>query len=437
MTRRLIALLLILATAAILQQIGGAATGPRTIALGLGFSLIAASLLGELAERLRLPRLSGYLVFGLLCGPYLLNVITASMARELRVVNGLAIALIAFVAGLELNVAHLRPRIRSVLIVGMVTLFGSMAVLTLALWAAWPWLSLGDAGGPLQRLAAAVVVSALVISFSPTVTIAVIAESRAKGPLTELVLAIVVVADLLLILVFALAMQAARWVSGAAASEVGVLIYLSWEVVASLAFGALAGALFALYLKVVNRELTLALLALCAVLAALASALQVELILAALAAGLVVENVAPPRGEALKEAVERGALPVLIVFFAAAGASLQLDALAVVGTTALVLALVRVAAIRVFADAGARLAGLPSRPASWIWLGLISQAGVTLGLASLVAAEFPEWGLTVQTLVVALTGLHVLTGPIAFKTALVRAGEVSSPWAPKPLGEGG
>jgi Kef-type K+ transport system membrane component KefB len=303
-------------------------------------------------------------------------------------------------------------------------MFGTLAVLAALIWAAWPWLPLGDAGGGVERLAAALVTAALVVSFSPTVTIAVIAESRARGPLTELVLAIVVIADLLLILVFALAMQIARWASGTAASDVNLLVSLSWDVLGSLAFGALVGALFAVYLKTVNRELTLALLALCAVLATASPALHVELILAGLAAGLVVENIAPPRGEALKVAVERGALPVLIVFFAAAGASLQLDALAVVGMTALALAIVRFGLIRTFANAAVRIAGVPAAPGGWVWMGLISQAGVTLGLATIVAAEFPGWGAMVQTLVVALTGLHVLTGPIVFKTALARAGEI-------------
>jgi hypothetical protein len=58
-------------------------------------------------------------------------------------------------------------------------------------------------------------------------------------------------------------------------------------------------------------------------------------------------------------------------------------------------------------------------------MGLISQAGVTLGLATIVAAEFPGWGTQVRTLLVALTGLHVLIGPILFKAALQRAGEIA------------
>ena len=394
------------------------------LVLALGFSLVAAGLLGEAADRVRLPRLSGYLLFGLLCGPYLLNLITTSMARDLQVINAFAIALIAFVAGLELNLARLRPQLRAMLVVGGLTIAGLIAILTLLLWLAWPWLPLPDPGSTMSRLAAALVTAALVVSFSPTVSIAVIADSRARGPLSELTIAIVVLGDMALILVFALAMQLARWAEGAAAGDVSVLGLLAWEVLGSLAFGAIAGALFAFYLQRVHRALTLALLGLCALLATLSPALDFELVLSGLAAGLVVENIAPPAGDRLKVAVERGALPVLIVFFAAAGASLQLDALAVLGWTALVLAAIRLGLIRAITARAVRAAGLPAFPARLVWMGLVSQAGVTLGLATIVAVEFPEWGAAVQTLVVALTGLHLLAGPILFRAALVRAGEV-------------
>jgi Kef-type K+ transport system membrane component KefB len=234
----------------------------------------------------------------------------------------------------------------------------------------------------------------------------------------------VVLADLLLIIVFALAMQLARWSTGFAATEVPLLVHLSWEILGSVAFGAIAGALFAIYLRMVGRELTLALLALCVALATATPALQFELILAALAAGLVVENIAPPDGDQLKDAVERGALPVLIVFFAAAGASVQLDVLALVGLTALGIAVVRLLLLRWFGHAAVALAGLPDVPGRYIWMGLVSQAGVTLGLATILADEFPTWGARVQTLVVALTALHVLVGPMIFKAALQRAGEI-------------
>ena len=84
----------------------------RATGLALGFALIAAALTGALFEKIHLPRVSGYLIFGLLCGPYLGNIITRPMARDLQIVNGLAIALIALIAGLELNFARLQTAAR-------------------------------------------------------------------------------------------------------------------------------------------------------------------------------------------------------------------------------------------------------------------------------------------------------------------------------------
>lgn len=421
---RLAALLVILAAMTGVQRVAPAGEA-STVALPLGFSLIAAYLLGGAADRLGLPRLSGYLLFGLLCGPYLLNLITAPMARELQLVNGFALALIALVAGLELNARRLWPQMRVLLTIGGVVIVGTLVVLTALLWWAWNWLSLPDVGGPQGRFAAALVTATLVASFSPTVTIAVIAEARSRGPLTDLVMAIVVLADLVLIVAFALAMQFARWTLSSIEAEVGLGVQLSWEIFGALAFGGVVGALFAFYLRFVGRELTLALLGVCALLAIVAPIMHFELILAALAAGLVVENLAPPEGDELRVAIERGALPVLIAFFAAAGASLQLDVLAIIGGVALGLATVRLGLIRLMAAIGVHLAGIGDAYARMMWMGLVSQAGVTLGLATIAAAEFPSWGEQVRTLVVALTGLHVLTGPILLKAALRRAGEIN------------
>ena len=402
-----------------------AASGGVTLAVG--FALVAAVIAGSLVERITLPRVTGYLLLGLVCGPYVLNLITEPMARELRVLNGMAVALIAFVAGLELNVAHLRPRVRTIALVGGITMAVVWTAAFAGLWLAWSLLPVPADASLMLRAAIAAVMATLVASFSPTVTIAVLAELRARGPFSELTVALVVAADLALIVLFTLCLQFARWAAGdGGGHDTSLLVTLAWEIVGSLAFGAVAGAVFALYLAHVAREVTLVLLALCALLSELSPAAHLDAVLAALAAGLVVENIAPPRGDALKQAVERGSLPVLIVFFAGAGASLDLRALAATAPIALALALGRAAAIWTGARVGARAAGLPQPAAGLVWMGLVSQAGVTLGLATIVAREFPEWGGPVHALVLALTGLHVLAGPVLLRAAVARAGEIGA-----------
>ena len=396
----------------------------RAISLALGFALLAAAVLGNVVERIGLPRLTGYLLFGLICGPYALRLITPTMASQLQLVNGLAVALIAFIAGMELNIERLVKRFAVFAAFGATTIVITFVGILLVVFVAWPWLPIAPEASGAERLALALVLTTLVVSFSPTVTIAVITESRARGRLSELVVALVILGDLALILFFTLAMQFARTVTGGAIDDVGLFVRLVWEIIGSLAFGALIGALFALYLRAVGRELTIVLLAVCAVMTGSAQLLHFESLLVALSAGIVVENIAPPRGDALRDAVENGALPILIVFFVAAGATLNLGALTIVGPIALALAATRGVWIKIGSAVGARLTRLDPMLAQHAWKGLISQAGVTLGLATIVAAEFPTWGAEMQTLMLAMIGLHEVVGPILFRSALASAGEV-------------
>lgn len=424
--RRLLALaLMVITTWTITSHVPMAGITVRGTGLALGFTLLAAALTGELFERVRLPRVSGYLAFGLLCGPYLGEIINSAMARELQIVNGLAVALIAFIAGIEMNFERLRPRLRSMLSLGGITILLMWVTFFAVYWATWPWLPIAAEASGGQRLALAALLSTITVSFSPTVTIAVIAESRARGPLSELTLGVVVLADLMLILLFTFSTEFVRLAMGHSTSAgAGLVSDLAWSIVGSLAFGAIVGSAFAFYLRAVGRELTLVLVVVCVVLSQVAAALQFESLLAALAAGLVVENIAPPEGDALRDAIERGALPVLVIFFAAAGANLQLDALATVGPLAVGVLLLRLALIRTGTAVGRRLTGLRSRESRLLWMGLVSQAGVTLGLTIIIAAEFPGWGQRLATLSVALIALHEMIGPVLFRNALGRMGEV-------------
>jgi Kef-type K+ transport system membrane component KefB len=423
--RRLVALATVISAMLFIRRVlPGSAIDERGIGLALGFALLAAALAGDLIERLRLPRVTGYLLFGLAAGPAVSNLISGSMARELRLIDGVAVALIAVMAGLEMNFVALRPRLVAMLKVGGITIAVLYATLFAVFYVAMPWMPIvPDAQGPF-RVGVAALLATIVTSFSPTVTIAVIAENRAHGPLSDLTMAVVVLGDLALVFGFGIAMQLVRTATGTAA-DVSVLAYMSWEIWGSLAFGALAGAALAVYLRVVGREAGVVLLATCVVLSEVGTRLQFEPVLAALAAGLVIENVAPPRGDILREAVERSALPILIVFFAAAGASLRLDALRAVGLLAGGVALLRLLLIRGGTALGVRLAAVGKPEGPLVWRGLVSQAGLTLGLTVLVASQYPDWGVAVETLVVALTSLHVLVGPILFRRALEEAGEIT------------
>jgi trehalose-6-phosphate synthase len=184
--------------------------------------------------------------------------------------------------------------------------------------------------------------------------------------------------------------------------------------------------LFALYLRYIGREVALVLLVVCGLLSQVGTTQQFEPLLAAVAAGLVIENLAIAQGDALKTAVQRGASPVLVIFFVAVGASLRLDALAALGVIALGLAAARLLFIRLGVELGLKLSHIDRRAGRYAWTGLVSQAGITLGFASVVAVDFPAWGGQIQMLLVGLIAFHELPGPLLFRYGLARAGDLDA-----------
>jgi Kef-type K+ transport system membrane component KefB len=264
-------------------------------------------------------------------------------------------------------------------------------------------------------------------------TAAVTTETGSGGRLSENVLAVVVLADIAALILFSLSMQIARVTFGVgAASDVDVLARFAWEIGGAIAFGVLVGALVALYLRYVAREMTLVVLAACALLSQVGSTQQFEPLLAAVAAGLVIENLSIAQGDALKSAVQRAAPPVLVVFFVAVGASLRIDTLAAGGLAAFAVAAIRLVLIRAGVAAGARRVAVDDDSRRYMWTGLVSQAGITLGFAAGVAREFGGWGMNLQALVVALIAIHELVGPLLFRRALLRAGARQA-LVPRPL----
>src|SRR5258706_4413689 len=99
-------------------------------ALAFGFVLLAALQTGTIVSGIRLPRLTGYLLCGFIAGPSVLNFVTERMVVDLKLVNNVAIGLIALSAGGELNVRRLRPRLRAILSIVGVALIVTVFILS-------------------------------------------------------------------------------------------------------------------------------------------------------------------------------------------------------------------------------------------------------------------------------------------------------------------
>ncbi len=429
MIRRLVVLALLIGGALLLEPLRVPTEGviaPRSLFL-FGILLLAADTLGAVASDLRLPRIVGYLVAGLLLGPSLLGLVPNPVFEDLGMMKQLAVGLIGLLAGMELRMDDLRKRWRSILaILVFQTVFVILVVVPAFLVASrWmPFVS-GLAMAPL--ILVAFLFATMLAVNSPMVTLALIEETRAHGPVAKTTLGVVLVADVVVIILFTIAYSLTQSaLTGAGAGGLEVALRLTRDVGGSLFAGAVIGGILALYVRFVKRELVLFAVVLVFATDAAAGALHFELLLSLLVAGFVVENGAPVDAEPLLHALELVSGPVFVIFFAMTGGELVLSVFVSLWPVVLVVAVLRGVALVYGNRFGARLGGAEPEVERLGWMGLVPQAGVALGFASLVAEGLPQVGVGLQALTVGIITLNTSIGPVLFRTALVRAGETGA-----------
>jgi Kef-type K+ transport system membrane component KefB len=425
--RRLVVLVLLVGGAVLLEPLRVPTEGviaPRSLFL-FGILLLTADTFGAMAHDLGFPRLVGYLVAGLALGPSVLDVVPPGVLQDLSMMKQLAVGLIALLAGAELRMKDLVDRYRTIAWVLALQTAAVLVGLTILILLLRSWVPFLQGLDVPPLLFVAFLFAATLTVNSPMVTLALLTETRAEGPLAKTTLGVVLVADVLVILVFTVAFSLAQAsLGGATASAPEILLRLLGEVVGSILAGALIGGVLTLYLRFVRRELVVFAVVVVFATAAAAQALHFELLLSLLVAGFLVENVAPVRAEPLVEMLHVMAVPVFVIFFAMAGADLRLQTFVALWPIILTVALVRVGLIYAGSTAGARLGQAEPVVTRYGWTGLVSQAGVALGLATIVADRLPRLGLAMQTVIVGIIAFNESVGPVLFRTGLDRAGEI-------------
>jgi Kef-type K+ transport system membrane component KefB len=402
--------------------------------LSLGFVLIFGFLVGHFAKQLSLPGITGYILAGILCGPYVGRLLTPTVVEQLRLIDDLALALIAFAAGGELRIRSLAPRLRSIVAINAtqtVLVFSGLGAGAAALYLLTPFI---DAPS-IPLISLAIVFGLLGVANSPATAVAIINEYRARGPLTDTVLGVTVLKDVVILILITVLLPLVRVLSEpGSVFDLGFVLDLSVVIGASLMGGVALGLLVTLYMRGVGAVLSLFIVGVGVLATLTARQFHLEPLLLCMVAGFVIEN-ATKMGDRFIQAIDRSVLPVYVVFFAIGGASLDLGAVRatwVISLSLVTLRLILLSAATAVGEATARGGNEPVR--RWGWMGFVAQAGVTLGLASIVERSFPGWGTQVKTIALAMIAVNQLLGPVAFRWALMKSGEAHRAGAPGRAG---
>lgn len=400
----------------------GADPMPQTI-LAFGFLIFAGYIAGCYAVKIGLPQISGYLIAGIVCGPYALRLVSYEIVLQLKLIDDLALALIAFTAGGEIKISRMRRCVLSIFSISIAQIIAIFAVVAVG-----SYLVLHFFNPFLMSTKILMVISGLIgtisAACSPATAIAVIIGTRSRGRMTDITIGVTIIKDVIVLLFFTLALAVGFAVSrgeiieGSLIGKTLLMMFLS-----VLAGAAVGGGIVAL-LKFVRREIALFIITISLAVVFISELLGLHFIPICLMAGFLVENFSS-LGDRLVGAIERTSMTVYIIFFAMAGVAIDFAALLQMWPYALAIVFLRLLGTALGTYIGGGIGRESDVLKKFGWMGFLSQVGVGLGFVVLVSRAFPEWGNTFRTIMLAVIAINQIIGPIALKVMLGLAGETA------------
>jgi Kef-type K+ transport system membrane component KefB len=381
------------------------------IAIGLGF------LIGKGTHLMKITGVVGYIATGIILGPDVLGVIHLSSV-EIETMTNVALGFVAFIIGGELTFSILRKMGKSIIPIIIGESFGAFFIVFFGVY-------LLTNNVPLS-----IIFAAMAPASAPAGTVAVIQEYKAKGKLTNAILAVVGFDDGLAILIYAFSIAIAGVILSGVFSVSNILFVPIMDIGVAVLIGGAIGVVFAfIFKRLIEREEIIALsLTAIFITAGLSVLFDVSLILACMTMGIVIVNFYPQDNKPVFEHIKSVSLPVYILFFVIAGVNLHLGLLVSIGAIGLVYVICRTLGL----VGGSYISALASKADPVIrnnlGFGILSQAGVAIGL-SLIASNkltelgHPEIGSIVITTVAATTVVFEVIGPLSARLAITRSGE--------------
>jgi Kef-type K+ transport system membrane component KefB len=392
--------------------------------LAFGFLLLAAYFSGRIASRFSLPKLTGYLLAGVIAGPFVLALVSQDMGHSLRVVSGAATCILGLTGGGELDLEQIKPLLRTLRAVTIYAVLFAMIVLTAVLFLLRPLLPMFDGMELVPSIAVCAVIGVALSAQSPSVVMALLAETRADGPLTRLVLATVVVADLVVIIVYSVMAAITGAMMGGHLDVTATTLEIIWELFGSMAFGVAIGMLIGAFLRIVKGgNASLFALLVCVVVAEIGSRIHLDPLVVMLAAGVWLRNFSRSDANDLLHGFEAAELPVFLVFFSLSGSKLDVYQLWATLIPVTIIAAVRAGVFYVGCKFACERTHAEPNVTRYGWTGLVPQAGLSFALVVVIQKNFPSFGPPAAVLLLSVVGVNQLLAPLLLRRSLIRSGE--------------
>lgn len=406
------------------------------ILVGFVIVAIAGNQIAKVFQKIKFPLITGLIITGILAGSSFLNFIPVKSLPKLNFLNDLALAIIAFSAGAEFYLKELRSRINSIKWMTLSQLFITVIFSAWLIFELSSYIPLMKDQPNNIKIIIALLFGVIFVARSPSSAIAVINEMRANGPFTKTSMGVTVVKDVLVIILFAVCLSIAKTVIKSENLDFYFLFFLILDLLLSFLFGIIIGLVLKVPLSLKINKTVKAIIVLFIGYGVyvfseffkiktgviIGHEIAVEPLLVCIIGSFYITNYTNNRIEFI-ELLEEISPTIYIIFFTLTGASLSVQTLIQVFWIAVTLFALRIVAMFIAGIFGVILAKDEKKFLFISWMPYVTQAGVALGLTTIVANEFPQWGYEFQTIIIAIIVINQLIGPLLFKLSIEIANE--------------
>ena len=385
-----------------------------TVLFYLALILFSGLFFGRVVKHIKLPNVTGYLIAGLLIGPYCLKIVPMDLVKGLELISEIALGFIAFSIGAEFKLSYLRK-------VGMTPVL--IAIFEALMASVLVTLTLVIAGFGIEI---SLLLGAIASATAPAATIMVVKQYKAKGPVTDTLLSVVALDDAVALIAFGFAAAIVNVMQNPGQGSIVLAVMRPLlEIIASILLGAILGFAFKWPLKYFKKDSNRLIITTGFVFlgSSLATMTGLSPLLLCMAMGAMLINVSE-YGNAIFSLADSITGPIFLMFFVVSGMELDITILPQIGLIGILYVISRVIGKIAGASIGSIIMKAPATVKKYIGMTLIPQAGVAIGLSLIATRLVPEYGATIRAVVIGATFIYEIIGPAVTKVGLKAAGEI-------------
>jgi len=377
--------------------------------LTLGAILLLGLVTSTLGHRSFLPRVTLLLIFGVIIGKEMLDIIPPVFSDRFEIISNMALLMVGFLLGGKLTIASLRQSVSKVLWISISAALVTTIIVSLGLiWVGVP-----------KEIA--ILLGCIASATAPAAILDVVIETGYKTPFRRLLLSIVALDDVWALVLFGIGVSVVTSLNGIG-EDTSPILLAAKDIGGAVILGVLIGipaSYFTGRIRQGQPILTEA-LGIVFVCGGLAIWLEVSFLITSMVLGAVIANVAKHH-EYPFHAIEGIEWPFMVVFFVLAGASLELNAIREIGLIGVMYILCRATGKILGARIGSQCSRADQVTKSWMGVALLPQAGVAIGMALVASNHFPEYSQVLLSVVISSTVFFEIIGPVFTRLALQRA----------------